>query len=346
MLGELAICIIGIYVCFLTWQLTQERVTTHSYNGAKFKFFIFLNVVQSLCASTVGTLYQLFVRGESLRMPSPALWKKYAQCAILSTCAPLFGYAALKHIDYPTVILGKSCKLVPVLLMNFLIYRRTFPASKYAVVALITAGVSAFMLLHKQEDDEGHAKQQNASSSLYGLGLLLVNLLMDGAINSTQDRIFHKFKVSGSSMMVFLNLISSSLMTIYLLAWPYSNELSTALTFCNAHPRIVTDILLFGLCGAVGQCFIYHTLERFGAVSLVTVTVTRKMFSILLSFFWFEHHVSLGQWAAVGLVFLGIGLEAFMKRSGGEKAKSGNATKTDAPVAIKKSFETDFKKRK
>ncbi|KAI8588738.1 UAA transporter [Geranomyces variabilis] len=332
MLGELAVCVAGIYACFLTWQLTQERVTTHKYNDARFRYFIFLNLVQSLCASTVGTLYQLLVRREALRRPSRALWLKYLQCALLSTCAPLFGYAALKHIDYPTVILGKSCKLVPVLLMNFLIYRRTFPASKYAVVALITAGVSAFMLLHKQEDADGHAKKgQTSSSSLYGLALLLVNLLMDGAVNSTQDRIFHKFHVSGSSMMVFLNLIASSLMAAYLLVWPYTDELAQALAFCSAHPQIIVDILLFGFCGAVGQCFIYHTLERFGAVSLVTVTVTRKMFSILLSFFWFEHHVSPGQWGAVALVFAGIGIEAGMKRSSSAAA----AEKGDPKKKIK-----------
>ncbi|KAJ3018186.1 UDP-galactose transporter [Thoreauomyces humboldtii] len=311
-LGELAICVIGIYVCFLTWQLTQERVTTHAYNGVKFRFFIFLNVVQSLCASTVATFYQKVVLRRPLTKPSGELWQKYAQCAIMGTVAPLFGYAAMRDLDFPTVILGKSCKLVPVLLMNFIIYRRTFPASQYLVVVLITAGVSAFMLLHKQEGD--HGGKANNTRSAYGLGLLLVNLLMDGAVNSTQDRIFHKFKVTGSSMMVYLNLIQSGLMITYLALWPYSTELGAAVAFCTAHPQVIADVLLFGLCGAVGQCFIYYTLERFGAVSLVTVTVTRKMFSILLSFFWFEHHVSWGQWAAVLLVFTGIGLEAYMKR--------------------------------
>ncbi|KAI8822686.1 UAA transporter [Fimicolochytrium jonesii] len=314
MVAELAVCVVGIYTCFLTWQLTQEAVTTQLYGGQKFRHFVFLNVVQSLCASLVGFIYVRLIKKQPLGRPSKELWTGYIQCAFLTTVAPQFGYEALKHIDYPTVILGKSCKLVPVLLMNFLIYRRTFPAQKYLIVALITAGVSAFMLLHKQEDDAA-AKRGGRSNSLYGLGLLLVNLLMDGAVNSTQDRIFHKFKVTGASMMVYLNLLSSAAMTLYLLLNPFTAELSSALTFCHAHPRIVADILLYGFCGAIGQCFIYHTLERFGAVSLVTVTVTRKMFSILLSFFWFDHHVSLGQWAAVGLVFTGIGLEAVMKRA-------------------------------
>ena len=48
------------------------------------------------------------------------------------------------------------------------------------------------------------------------------------------------------------------------------------------------------------------TLESFGSLVLVTVTVTRKMFSILLSVVWFGHHLSLGQWCSVGLVFVAI----------------------------------------
>ncbi|KAI9097164.1 UAA transporter [Phlyctochytrium arcticum] len=340
MLQELAICVIGIYGCFLTWQLTQEAVTTQTYGGQKFRYFVFLNVAQSLCASVVGIVYSK-LRNRSVSIPSGNVLKLYLRCAIFTTIAPLFGYASLKHIDYPTMILGKSCKLVPVLLMNFLIYRRTFALHKYIVVALITVGVSLFMLLHKQEDKHGAtSKRQERANSLYGLGLLLVNLLLDGATNSTQDQIFHKHKVSGSSMMVYMNLISSAIMLVYLSIYPYTTELGDALAFCSAHPRIIGDILLFGFCGAVGQCFIFHTLERFGAVSLVTVTVTRKMFSILLSFFWFKHEVTGGQWIAVLVVFSGIGLEAYMKqlRRVGTEHKSG---RKDRQVCANKEKNTD-----
>ncbi|KND02279.1 UDP-galactose transporter HUT1 [Spizellomyces punctatus DAOM BR117] len=340
MIGELAVCVVGIYACFLTWQLTQESVTTQSYGGQKFRYFVFLNVAQSLCASLVGYIY-LSLRRKKLDLPPPALQRIYLRCSLFSTVAPLFGYASLKHIDYPTMILGKSCKLVPVLLMNFLIYRRTFAWHKYVVVALITTGVSCFMLLHQQEGDEGSAKRGGKTNSLYGLALLAINLLMDGATNSTQDQIFHRFKVSGSSMMVFMNLISSTLMALYLLLYPFTTELGDALAFCAAHPRIIYDILLFGFCGAIGQCFIFHTLERFGAVSLVTVTVTRKMFSILLSFFWFDHHLTIGQWGAVGLVFVGIGMEAYMKRSGADKGKVVKTTVLQGGSALNQNGKQD-----
>lgn len=42
----------------------------------------------------------------------------YAKVAVLNTSGAPFGFASLRHISYPTMVLGKSCKLVPVLFMN------------------------------------------------------------------------------------------------------------------------------------------------------------------------------------------------------------------------------------
>ncbi|KAI9207637.1 UAA transporter [Polychytrium aggregatum] len=342
--AELAFCVIGIYACFLTWGLVQERVTKQPYvtpDGERqfFKYFIVLNVVQALLASVVGYVF-LRIKGSDLGRPSSELIQKYVQLSILNSSGSPFGYMALSHIDYPTMILGKSCKLIPVMIMNFVIYRKTFPPYKYLVVLLVTVGVSAFMMLHEQE---GTHKRGAAASSLWGLFLLSINLFVDGATNSTQDQVFHKYKVSGTQMMTFMNFFSSILMILYLLLNPYSAELRNALVFCSLFPRVMLDVVLFGLCGAIGQCFIYHTLERFGSLSLVTVTVTRKMFSILLSLFVYSHKLSLGQWVAVGIVFLGIAVEAYAKPSSGgsrkleaKKPAAGSPSSASANKAAKK----------
>jgi len=44
------------------------------------------------------------------------------------------------------------------------------------------------------------------------------------------------------------------------------------------------------------------------------VTVTRKLFTMLLSVFVFHHVLTTGQWLGIGVVFAGIGVEAGMKR--------------------------------
>lgn len=68
------------------------------------------------------------------------------------------------------------------------------------------------------------------------------------------------------------------------------------------------------------------TLSTFGSLLLVTVTVTRKMLTMILSVFWFGHSLSGMQWLGVGLVFGGIGMEAELskrEKRAKERAKMG-----------------------
>ncbi|KAF9585894.1 UDP-galactose transporter [Lunasporangiospora selenospora] len=333
---RLAGCVAGIYTCFLTWGYYQEKVSTTPYgqDAVKFRFFIFLNVIQALFASAIAYLY-LKVQGKPLSMPSKPLVAKYIQLSFLSVIASPFSYAALKHIDYPTLVLAKSCKLVPVMFMNILLYRRKFPGYKYVCVALVTIGVSGFMLLAPVD---GHkSKKGVVNSSLYGLFLVVINLTLDGIINSTQDQIFHTFKVSGQQMMCFMNLFMSGYMTVWLLN-PYNSELASALAFCQTHPAIIKDIVMFSICGALGQCFIFYTLEKYGSLSLVTVTVTRKLFTILLSVVAYGHHLNVEQWLMVAVVFSGIGLEAYVKRAEKLQKMSAAGSKKDGIIASHTEF--------
>ena len=72
-----------------------------------------------------------------------------------------------------------------------------------------------------------------------------------------------------------------------------------------------------------------YTLSTFSSVLLVTVTVTRKMVTMMLSVLAFGHRLTRMQWLGVGLVFGGIGVEAGiarrekMAKEAAKKAKSG-----------------------
>lgn len=253
------------------------------------------------------------------------LLRLYAFVAFVSSAAAPFGFLALSHISFPTLLLGKSCKLVPVMLMNILLYRRKFPLHKYALVGLVTAGIWAFMAFKPSKPGRGASGPQ--TSSLLGLALLGVNLVLDGVVNATQDHIFSTFSLEGPQMMLFMNLFAT-LFTFGALLFPYAltpsfllpaaaaagahshtNELASALSFIATHPSVKTDILLFGLTGSIGQLFIFVTLSLYGSLTLVTITVTRKMATMLLSVFVFDHRLAPGQWAGVATVFGAVAME-------------------------------------
>lgn len=48
-----------------------------------------------------------------------------------------------QYVSYPTQALGKSCKLIPVIIGQGLIRRKAYPLQKYLCVALMTAGIAS-----------------------------------------------------------------------------------------------------------------------------------------------------------------------------------------------------------
>jgi UDP-galactose transporter B1 len=248
--------------------------------------------------------------------------------ALSQTLASPLGYASLKHIDYITYILAKSCKLLPVMFLHVTLFRRRYPLYKYLVVLAVSAGVAVFTLYPSSPKAKKVAAADVEKDVTWGMLLLAANLLFDGLTNTIQDDIFTKApkgSVSGPQMMAALNTISSAMTGAWLLLNPWSSELRDAVAFVTAHPKVGIDILGFALCGAIGQVFIFHTLAKFGSLVLVTVTVTRKMLSMVFSVVAFGHSLSKMQMVGVGLVFSGIGAEAEIKRRN-ELAKKAAAS--------------------
>ena len=212
-----------------------------------------------------------------------ALLLRYLQVSTFITLAAPFGFAALSYITYPTMVLGKSCKLVPVMLMNFVMYRRRFAPHKYLVVAMVTAGISVFMAFGSEKPSKATSNgEQGSSSQLIGIFYLLVNLILDGAVNSTQDEVFVRYKVSGQQMMLWINLfctlLSIALGTLPLPHIPVlhpsssaQSEFANAIMFIRSHPSVIMPLVQFSLTGALGQLFIFETLQHFGSLTLVFV---------------------------------------------------------------------------
>jgi len=249
---------------------------------------------------------------------------RYLHCALFITLAAPFAFASLSHISYPTMVLGKSCKLIPVLIMNVLLYRRRFAPYKYFVVAMVTAGITMFMSFGTEGPGKS-SKKGPESSNWIGILYLLVNLAIDGATNSTQDEIFDRYRVSGQQMMFWINAMCTVVTSVIaVLPLPYipvlhpseggTTELGVAIDFVREHPSVLSPLLQYALTGSLGQLFIFETLQHFGSLTLVTITLTRKLFTMVLSVFVYNHRLTPGQWCGAGVVFAGISLEAMVKR--------------------------------
>ena len=133
-----------------------------------------------------------------------------------------------------------------------------------------------------------------------------------------QDEINRKHRAATPLYsMCWMNFWCSLYNSVYLFG--LSSAGWDMLAFCRRYPAAAYDILLFCLCGAIGQLFIFLTIKRFGSLVNTTVCTTRKFFNILLSVIWNGNPLLPQQWLAVGLVFVGLAANTIHKSRGGRQ---------------------------
>ena len=149
-------------------------------------------------------------------------------------------------------------------------------------------------------------------------------------------------RTSTYHMMMGMNFWGSLYTIAYMFAWPGGGGYE-AVEFLKGHPEALLDILLFCLCGAVGQNFIFLTISNFGALANTTITTTRKFMSILISAVWNGNPLTSEQWVGVFMVFAGLSYQIYLKWKrgrGGKKVRdesgSGVSGKGLKEKAIKK----------
>lgn len=324
---SLAICVLGLYSTFLTWSILQERINTTPYGDNEyFRAPLIINIVQAFLASIVGLIYTALTTKSSpfdvFTHNGTQGWQAFKSLVLISICSSVaspVGYKSLAHLDYLAYLLAKSCKLIPVMFVHFILYKTRFPLFKYVVALLVTLGVTIFTLAHSKE-----SKKVNDGNTALGLAYLIGSMLLDGLTNSTQDQLFKiplEKKFTGAKLMCVLNLFIFVLTAGYIVLFQRS-QISNTYQFIQKYPQLIYDIVVFAGCGAIGQVFIFIILERFDSIVLITATVTRKMLSMMLSVVLFGHHLNINQWIGVVLVFGGIGFEAFAKFQQKRKPKS------------------------
>ena len=340
---------------YVSYNAVGDEVTRE-----RFASIPVLNFVQALIAACVG--YAIAYATGALRSPSPATanplvpskgargtptagppFLAFWRVALTHTIASPVGYSALAWIPYPLLVLVSSCKLVPVMLVSMAINRTVYGARDIASAAIMTTGV---LLYSTSSAGEGHGRHAHAgthadgggkggsTAALYtaiGIGLVLLNLSLEGYTNAGQDALLRTHKrMNAWVMMGAMNAWSVLLMGGFLIAdfglRGAGALVPQALQFAGRHPSVLTHIAGFAATGAVAQCFIFLCIEHFGSFVTTTITISRKFATVLLSVALFGHHLAPAQWAGVACVFSGLA----MQLAGGGGGGHGRHAKVSA----------------
>jgi hypothetical protein len=132
---------------------------------------------------------------------SPLLY--YALVAGLNNAATMSQYTSLSYLSFTTATLGKSAKMVPVLILGYVGYGKKYKRREWIGVGVVVLGIWGYLMsLPTKEMNEAEHKKAVATNWM-GLACLVAYLFFDGLTSTTQELVFGKSK-SGQSLLLGL----------------------------------------------------------------------------------------------------------------------------------------------
>lgn len=292
----------GIFILYFYYGVLQERITRTQYGENKEKFIYSLALVFFQCI--VNALYAKIMLHFVLSQGEDTTRKSYyASCSLTYLLAMVASNMALQWVPYPTQVVGKSCKPIPVMVLGVIIGRKSYLLRKYLFIVLIVVGVVLF--IYKDQKTGASA----AESSGLGLGevLLLLSLTMDGLTGAVQERMISEHKTKSGHMMLNMNVWSIGYLAV---ALTITGELFSFWSFVQRFPEVLINMFIFSVCSALGQFFIFLMVSDFGPLPCSITTTTRKFFTVLGSVLIFGNTLTTRQWIGTVVVFAGLTLDA------------------------------------
>lgn len=303
---KLLVCAAGLQVSYLTWGVLQERVMTRSYGaksaedqGERFQDSQFLVFMNRILALTVSGLWCVLFKQPRHGAPM----YKYSFASLSNIMSSWCQYEALKFISFPTQVLAKASKVIPVMLMGKMVSKKSYEYWEYLTAVLISVGVSMFLLSSSTN------KHPSTVTTFSGVVILAGYIVFDSFTSNWQDNLF-KYKMSSVQMMFGVNLFSC-LFTVFSLL--EQGALFESLSFMTRHSEFAFHAVLLSVCSACGQLFIFYTINQFGAAVFTIIMTLRQAFAILLSCFLYGHMVSLVGGFGIVIVFLALFLRVYAR---------------------------------
>lgn len=314
----LAFFFTGIQTTLVMMGFLQEKIITLGYIKVedvgeieKFgdtQFLIFCNRIVAL----VLAIFVLTVTWASQPPHIPPL-HVHSYTSFSNTMSSWCQYEALKYVSFPTQTICKASKVVVTMVMGRIVRGQKYSLFEYICGMVIAFGASIFLL----SSSSATSASGQMTTSFSGMILMVGYLMFDAFTLNWQKALFDtRPKVSKYQMMFGVNFFSMILCFVSLLE---QNTLRSSINFAMEHYGFTRDVFLLSLSGAVGQLFIYSTIEKFGPIVFAVIMTIRQMLSIVLSAFYYSHPLDL--WALAGFfivfsaIFVDIQKKYFDKRT-------------------------------
>lgn len=282
-------CAFILLTTYIVWGICQERIMSVEYDGQKFTSPAVLVFVNRLVASSVA--------GHFVRKQTTPLFKLSIPSAA-NVISSLCQYAAASYTVYPIVIIFKSLKILPVLLVGRCVFNKRYNYKAYLIAVGIAIGVS--LCLFSQ-----YKTMANIEASGFGFILLIGYVFANAFTSQWQSYLFKEYKTPPLEMMYGENTCSVIFTGVLVFI---SGQFDASINFAMEHPVFLVHVA--GLCipAVIGQWFIYKTIEMHGAAAFSMIMTSRQAFSLVVSCLIFGHRFDvvaiLGFGIVLGMLFL------------------------------------------
>mmetsp|Transcript_81727 Transcript_81727/g.144767 ORF Transcript_81727/g.144767 Transcript_81727/m.144767 type:complete len:329 (-) Transcript_81727:245-1231(-) len=289
----------GIIGTLVVYGMLQEKIMQHPYNGQLFTISAFLVFANRVC-NLVFAVVMSIAKGESLQNQAP-IWK-YMVISLSNVGATNCQYEALKYVSFPVQMLGKSFKMMPVMIWGIAISGKRYTLTDWMVAAFVTGGVTMFLLTGQIDSPQG------SGSSLWGLLLLCAFLALDGLTSTTQEKLFKEHRTSKYNQILYVNLCSAVTSFVALIL---PGNLMPALAFCAEHPAFIRDASILSASATSSQWFIYSQVKEFGALVFAATMNVRQVVSIIVSYIRYDHAITAMQTLSLMMVFSALFFKSY-----------------------------------
>ncbi|KAF2900765.1 hypothetical protein ILUMI_05418 [Ignelater luminosus] len=293
--AQFFICSFAVFIFFLLYGYMQELIFT--LEGFQ-PFGWYLTLVQ-FAYYTVFGMIEKFIRNISTRrIPMTT----YFLLALLTLGTMGLSNASLGYLNYPTQVIFKCCKLIPVLVGSILIQGKRYGPLDFSAAVLMCIGLTLFTLADSQISPNFNTK---------GVIMISLALLCDAVIGNVQEKAMKTYNAPNSEVVLYSYSIGFAYIFLVMLL---TGDLYSGIQFCAHYPmKTYGYALIFSLTGYLGIQVVLSLVRTCGAFAAVTVTTCRKAVTIVISFFFFSKPFTFQYlWSGL-LVIFGIYLNMYSK---------------------------------
>ncbi|XP_038057189.1 adenosine 3'-phospho 5'-phosphosulfate transporter 2-like isoform X2 [Patiria miniata] len=295
MLAQFGIGVLGIFFFYLIYGYVQELF----FRAPERKpYGWYLTLVQFACYSSFASIEMKWKGCQPRRIPM----KTYILLAFLTVGTMGMSNSSVGYLNYPTQVIFKCCKLIPVMIGGILIQGKRYGPIDLSAALCMSVGLIFFILA-----------DSTVSPNFNHTGIIMIStaLCADAAIGNVQEKAMKAYEASNNEVVLY----SYGIGFFYILFYLFVNgNLFSSFWFFYEHPTEAYGYaIMYGVSGFFGVSFVLTMIRTFGALMTVTVTTCRKAVTIVLSFLFFAKPFTM-QYVWSGLVvLLGIFLNVYSK---------------------------------